>query len=94
MCGSDNRGEAVRHVGSCRQWTSLAIYGHSRVIEELFNLEHNLVHLGGVTRASIDAVTRMAYIEYCPLRCTVDDLLAAVRTMGFQAYEHDPHYHG
>jgi hypothetical protein len=91
---SHNLGETMRHVGLCRQWTSLAIYGHSRVIEELLNLERTLKRCGGVTRASINPVTRMAYIEYCPLRCNVDDLLAAVRHTGLQAYEHDPHYHG
>lgn len=94
MSGSGAGSEAAATVGPCRQWTSLAIYGHSRVIEEFFNLEHTLERSRGVTRASINPVTRMAYIEYCPLRCTVDDLLAAVRNMGLQAYEHDPHYHG
>lgn len=78
----------------CRQRTTIAIYGFGCGGGGSLSLERALERVNGVDRVSVNAATEMAYVEYCPLECTVEDLLVVVRQTGFHGHEHDPHYHG
>lgn len=86
--------DAVTVARSCRARTTIAIHGLGCGGGGTLSLERALGRVGGVTRAYVNAATEMAYVEYCPLECQIEDLLTAVRQAGFQGYEHDPHFHG
>jgi Cu+-exporting ATPase len=46
-------------------------------------IERALTRTRGVVRAYVNPATEMAYVEYDPEVCTVDELAAVVRSRGF-----------
>lgn len=94
MTNSDTTTDVVTIPQRCRQRTTIAIYGFGCGGGGSLTLERALGRVNGVTRVSVNAATEMAYVEYCPLECSVEDLLAVVRQAGFQGFQYDPHFHG
>ena len=53
----------------------------------VLTVERALLHVPGVTTAYANPATEMAYVQYDPAACTLSDLVAAVKHVGFRVGE-------
>ncbi len=64
---------------------TMAIYGLTCWGGGSLAVEQVIMQVEGVRTAYVNPVTEMAYVEYDPLRCTPEQLTAAVEQSGFRA---------
>ena len=70
-----------------QQRVTLPIYGLGCGGGGVLTIERALARTPGVVRAYVNPATEMAYVEYDPAVCTLEELCAVVRSRGFRAGE-------
>lgn len=67
------------------QHITMSIYGLSCGGGGALMVERALAKVPGVTRVYVNPATEMAYVEYDPERCGPEQLVTAIKRVGFEA---------